>query len=93
VLRALLAVLAVLAGILGYLIAAAVAIVEWTGCFIGCIDADHRAGALFGVLAVALLGAGPGAVAALYRSRVWLRVAISAAGLGAALLVLAFSSN
>ena len=93
VLRAILAVFVVLAGILGFLVSGFIALIVWSGCFIECTGGDRPEGGLLALLAVALLFAGPGIVAALYRSRVWLWVAVSAAGLGTALLVLFFAHN
>jgi hypothetical protein len=93
VLRAILSVFLVLAGVLGFVVAGFAALVTWTGCFIECTGENHRDGGLLGVLAVVLLAAGPALVALLYRSRAWCWVALTAAAVGTVLLTLAVGSN
>jgi hypothetical protein len=93
VLRAFLSVGAVLAGIAGFVVAGFIAIIVWTGCFLSCTGEDHAGGAALGLLAVASLGAGPGLVALMYRSRAWLYAAYVAAATGALLLALAMANN
>jgi hypothetical protein len=93
VLRALLAAVLVLAGLVGFVVAGFVALVTWTGCFIECTGGNHRAGGALALLAIVLVAGGPAINAAMYRSRVWLWVAVSAAALGATVLVLLVSAN
>jgi hypothetical protein len=93
VLRAILSVLVVLAGIAGFVIAGFIAVIVWTGCFLSCTGENHPGGAALGLLAVVFLAAGPGLVALMYRSRAWLNVAYAAAAIGSVLLTLALSSN
>jgi hypothetical protein len=93
VVRAFLSVGAVLAGIAGFVVAGFIAIIVWSGCFLSCTGENHPGGAALGLLAVAFLAAGPGLVALMYRSRVWLYVAYAAAATGAVLLTLALANN
>ena len=91
--RPALAVLVVLAGVAGAGIAGIIAIITWTGCFIGCSGENHLGGALIGLVAALSLASGPAAVSGLYRSAPWMRaaVAVLAVGTFAMLLVLAAS--
>jgi hypothetical protein len=88
VLRALLAVVAMIGAVLGALVTAFAASITWTGCFIECSGEDHVGGALLGLLAAAVLAAGPLAVAGLYSSRAWLRAAGAAFAVVLVLVVL-----
>jgi hypothetical protein len=93
VFRVILAVAAVAGGTLAYVIAGFIAVFTWTGCFIGCTGENRAGGAALGLLACALLAAGPGLVAVLYRSRVWLTIAGIAAAGGGALILLLIAGN
>jgi hypothetical protein len=93
VLRAVLAVFLVLAGVAGYVVAGFVSLVVWTGCFIECEGGNPLDGGALALLAIVLLAGGPVINAAMYRSRVWLWVAALAAAIGTAILVLFFSAN
>ena len=59
VLKVMLAVGLVAAALAAAALAAFVAFVTYTGCFISCSDPQPGAGALLGLLAVALVAAGP----------------------------------
>lgn len=60
-------------------IAAFIAAITWTGCFIECTDSggDHLGGGLLGALAVALLLAAPVLAATLVRKAAWVLGAIA----------------
>ena len=92
IVRAFLAVGAILGALFAAAIAAFASAVTWTGCFIGCTGEDHTTGALLAALAVALLSSGPLAVAGLYRSRVWLWITGFAAVAGAVFMTLVLGS-
>ena len=92
VVRAFLAVGAVLGALFAAAVAAFASAVTWTGCFIGCTGEDHTNGALLAALAVALLASGPAAVAGLYRSRAWWWVTGLTALAGAVFMTLALGS-
>ena len=91
VLRALLAVTAVVAGIVGAGMCALIGAITWTGCFIGCSNPNRAGGAALFALAAVSLASGPAAVSGLYRSAGWMRAAAVTLGLAltAALLVMA----
>ena len=93
VVRALLSTFAVVVATICALIAAFASAVTWSGCFIECTGGNHRDGGLLALLAVGLLASGPAAVAALYRSRVWVMIAEATTAVGAVLLMLVLSSN
>ena len=93
VVRAILAVLVLLIGLVLYVMIGFAAVVTWSGCFIECTGTDHRGGAELAMLAVAVLAAAPAIVAALYRSRGWLWAAGFVAAGGAVLVVLGLSAN
>jgi hypothetical protein len=93
VLRAILSVFLVLAGLVGFLVAGFAALITWTGCFIECSGGNHPEGGALGLLAVALLAAGPSLVALIYRSKAWLWVAAFAAAAGTVLLALFVANN
>jgi hypothetical protein len=93
VLRVILSVAVVLAGVFCALVAGFIAMVTWSGCFISCTGENHAAGAALALLALLLLAAGPALVAALYRSRAWLWVAGCTAVAGALLMTLALASG
>ncbi len=58
--RTIVVALATLGGPLAALVAGFVALITWSGCFLGCSSApDHTGGGLLGVLAVLLLVSGP----------------------------------
>jgi hypothetical protein len=93
VFRAILSVAVILGCGFAYVIAGFIAAVTWTGCFIECTGGNHGAGAALGLLAVALLAAGPALVALLYRDRGWLWVSGSAAVVGAVLIAMVIGIN
>ena len=88
--RGLLAGLVCAAGLVGFVVAGWIALIVWTGCFIGCTGTDHDGGALIGLLAAGSLASGPAAVSGLYRSAAWMRGAgwTFGAGLVVVLVVL-----
>lgn len=70
--KATVAVVLVCAGLCGALIAGAVAYIVYTGCFLGCSDADPLGGVLLGLLAVGLLVGLPALAAVMWRTaRTW----------------------
>src|SRR3954452_20824204 len=87
VLKAILAVLVILIGTVGFVVAGFVALIVWSGCFIECEGGNPLDGGALALLAIFLLAGGPAINAAMYRSRVWLWVAALAAAVGTALLV------
>jgi hypothetical protein len=93
VVRALLSTAALVVATICALIAAFASAITWSGCFIECTGGNHRDGGLLALLAVGLLASGPAAVAALYRSRVWVMIAEATTAVGAVLLMLVLSSN
>jgi hypothetical protein len=93
VLRALLAVSAVVLGVVGFLIAGAIGLITWTGCFIGCTGENHAGGAALALLAVVSLASGPAAVSGLYRSAAWMRAAAATAAAGVVLALLVLGAN
>jgi hypothetical protein len=93
VVRAVLAVLALVGCVPLALLAAFVSAVTWSGCFISCSGTNHPAGAALALLAAALLATGPLLTAALYRSRAWLWVAGYTALGGVLLMALALAAG
>jgi len=74
--RALLAGAVIAAGICGAVIAGIIALITWSGCFIGCTGTNHAGGAALAILAAASLASGPLAVSGLYRSARWMQFAV-----------------
>jgi hypothetical protein len=93
VLRAMLATVVVLLGVVGFAIAGLIALLTWSGCFIECTGTNHRGGFLLALLAVISLASGPAAVSGLYRSARWMWGAAWAAGIGALLMTLVLAAN
>ena len=69
--RAVVSVLATVAGVGGAMVAAFAAAVTWSGCFLSCQPGNHPLGAALGVLTVLLLAAGPCCTARLFGLRGW----------------------
>ncbi len=89
--RALLACVAVvvlLLGVGGALLAAFAALVTWSGCFISCTGENHVGGMLIAAVGVLSLASGPVAVSGLYRSAAWMWCAFAAALAGGVLAFL-----
>jgi len=72
----------------GAALAAFVAKILWTGCFIECSQPNHLGGALLAALAVASLTSGPAAVSGIYRSAAWMWAAFGTGLVGAVLAFL-----
>jgi hypothetical protein len=93
VLRAMLATVVVLLGVVGFVIAGLIALLTWSGCFIECTGTNHRGGFLLGLLAVTSLASGPAAVSGLYRSARWMWGAACTAAIGGVLIALVLAAN
>ena len=90
--RVALSVLVVVAGVAGAGIAGIIALITWTGCFIGCTGENHTGGALLGLLAAVSLASGPAAVSGLYRSGRWMWAAAAVLVLGIAVMLIGFAT-
>ena len=91
--RAALSVLVCLAGVVGAVIAGFIALITWSGCFIGCTGENHVGGALLGLLAAVSLASGPAAVSGLYRSAAWMRVAVGTLAVAGVWILLVLADN
>ena len=69
--RAVVSVLAIVAGVGGAMVAAFATAVTWSGCFLSCRPGNHPLGAALGVLTVLLLAVGPWCTARLFGLRGW----------------------
>lgn len=69
--RAVVSVLATVAGVGGAMVAAFATAVTWSGCFLSCRPGNHPLGAALGILTVLLLAAGPWCAARLFGLRGW----------------------
>lgn len=79
--RAVVSVLATVAGVGGAMLAAFATAITWSGCLLSCQSANHPLGAALGVLTVLLLAAGPWCTARLFRLRGWWPVVGGTVGL------------
>jgi len=90
--RALFAGVVIALGVAGAVIAAFIAAITWTGCFLACTGENHLGGALIGLIAAVSLASGPAAVSGLYRSARWMRAAAWVLATGAALMLIGLAT-
>ena len=69
--RAVVSVLATVAGVGSAMVAAFATAVTWSGCLLSCRQGNHPLGAALGILTVLLLAAGPWCTARLFGLRGW----------------------
>ena len=79
--RAVVSVLATVAGVVGAMVAAFATAITWSGCFLSCRPGNHPLGAALGILTVLLLAGGPWCTARLFGLRGWWPVVGGTVGL------------
>ena len=79
--RAVVSVLATVAGVGGAMVAAFATAITWSGCFLSCRPGNHPLGAALGILTVLLLASGPWCAARLFGLRGWRPVVGGTVGL------------